>query len=300
MKNEIIKHAAGKSMLIKESNFEKTLALMRSVYKKAWVKQLKKGAAQGLRFVKNLPESISAFGKKESDLLLNTLAMYCGGQAMKSALYSPVLNLTEVLMNIGAKEAFNLKKSSPSVVFDRPDIFALDVVQQSNLFWVDKHWDGYTLVKFREILEDYFDEGMTRVELIERLGEDFAHFAEKGTAYWDLLADHCATKTREIGRVKAYINAGIEYVIVRAYKDDNTTDMCLAMDGKRIRVGRLQGQAEKYLEATKKMDAEKAKSLWIMGNNDLAERIRQSDRLPDGIGSPPYHFRCRTTTVADI
>ncbi len=109
--------------------------------------------------------------------------------------------------------------------------------------------------------------------------------------YFKGLADHIATKTKELGRISGYQRAGIKYVKVKAILDERTSIICRQMHGRIISVERLAEQKERILQA-RSIDELKAAQAWIPSFSG------KTSELPDGVAGPPYHYRCRTTTVA--
>ncbi|MCP5230700.1 MAG: hypothetical protein H6948_01165 [Zoogloeaceae bacterium] len=218
-----------------------------------------------------------------------------GGPALEAAMRGPVLRLSDAIFRVGADEIG--RATGVDIGFMRPDLDALDVIGEGNLYWVGDSWNSHVQDKMTRALDDYFRVGMTREQLAQRLAEDFAGASPMGTGYWEMLADHTATKTREMGRVTGYERAGIQYVQVRAHLDERTTAICRSMHGRVIPVARISQQRDDYMSAIKTRDQEAAKASWVMHHDaSHVAGIRTGD-LPDGTGSPPYHFRCRTITV---
>lgn len=276
-----------------KKSFDRLFNALHDAYTNAWDKQLQKAIADALDELREFsPAQIAAFGKSEAAKLMQTIELQAGGQAMQAALRNPTLNYSEALYGLGITEA------GISIAFGIPDLDSLKMIKNANMYWIGQHWDGYTQAQFQKVLQDYFKNGMTRDELAKRFAEEFAYFGEKGSKYWELLADHTATKTREMGRVTAYDRADIEAVKVVAHLDSRTTEICRSLHNKIISVKRMKKQRQDYLEACKNMDQEAAKKAWPMMNDTHAANIPESERAPDNIGMPPYHFRCRTITVA--
>lgn len=266
---------------------------MRDAYTRAWSDAMRSAIADGLDTLRDLGNG--AFTAADGDLILSTLKSRVGGEAMAAAVRGPVINLSGALGRLGAQEVG--AAAGIDITFMRPDLEALKLIQDSNLFWVENHWNAYTQQRFRAALTTYFRDGMTREQLAARFAEDFAGLTKKGQVYWELLADHTATKTRELGRLPGYEQAGAEFVQIRAHIDDNTTEKCRNLHGKIIPVSKMRTQRDRYLEAIGRRDAATAKEAWSMdpdpGRVDIA-----ADKLPENEASPPYHFRCRTITVA--
>lgn len=219
-----------------------------------------------------------------------------GPEAIAAAMREPVINLTDALFRTGAEEVG--KAAGVAIAFARPDLDALDVLKTGNLYWIGNSWNVRTQNTIAAILEDYFTEGMTREGLTQRFAEDFAGMTDRSRFYWEMLADHTATKTREIGRVSGYERAEITRVQVRAQMDQDTSEICRQMNGRVIDVSKMRAQADEYLDAVSRRDEPRAKAAWAMNGDDVDLSGVADEDLPDNIGSPPYHFRCRTITVA--
>lgn len=111
-------------------------------------------------------------------------------------------------------------------------------------------------------------------------------------AYFNGLADHSARKLREIGRVAGYERAGITHVKVKAILDQRTSKICRAMNGRIIPVATLAAQKERILNAKGKEELKRAQP-WLK-----EDQVTAAADLPENYGLPPYHYRCRTITVA--
>ncbi len=187
-------------------------------------------------------------------------------------------------IKIGAKEV------AVDIGFQTVDFDALEQIHTSNLFWVGQHWDSHISKIINSKLDALFTDGMTQPQLAKALAHGLADVVDKSSAYWHMLADHTATKTREMGRVTGYQRAGIQYVKVQAYLDDKTSAVCRELHGTIIPVTQLTQQRHRYLAATNNKDADAAKSAWKM--------FSTTTPVDHSAGSPPYHFNCRTITVA--
>ncbi len=156
------------------------------------------------------------------------------------------------------------------------------------------HWDAITRQKLSDAVARFFEEGQTYEKLAEWMQEAMAGVHEAGKAYWELAADTAATKTRELGRIAGYEQAGIEWVQVRARIDERTTPCCRSLHGRLIPLATIQRQRDQYLDAAGRGNLEAARSAWPMWDGSQAF----GKDLPANVGLPPYHSRCRTVTVA--
>lgn len=261
----------------------------------AWDTSMREGIAAALDRLRDLGPG--KFTKEDGEAVMNVLEASVGPEAIRAAMREPVVNLTDALFRTGAEEVG--KAAGVAIAFARPDLDALDVLKTGNLYWIGQSWNVRTQNAIAKILEDYFTEGMTREGLTQRFAEDFAGMTDKSRFYWEMLADHTATKTREIGRVSGYERAAIERVQVRAQIDEGTTEICRQMNGRIIEVTKMRTQATEYLDAVSKRDEPRAKAAWAMNGDDDVDLSEIADEdLDASIASPPYHFRCRTITVA--
>ena len=267
---------------------------LRDQYTRAWSTELQSAVAAALDTLRDLPAD--RFTAADGAIILSTMESRVGGQAMAAALRQPVITLTDALMQLGAKEVTD--SAGIDFAFMRPDPLAIDLSQRANLYWVGEHWDAHTHDAINRVLADYYGTGLTREQLARELAEALSGIAERSEYYWDLLADHTATRTREMGRVDGYERAGIEYVEVRAHLDDKTSDICRQMHGRLIPVASMRAQREAYLEAAAAGDKPAAKAAWTM-HPEIPAALPTDLKapLPVGTASPPYHFRCRTITV---
>ncbi len=267
---------------------------LRDAYTRAFDAQAQAALANALERVRMVPEG--ADSAEFEAVIMPALEKELGPDALQAVLRGPVLNLSEALFRVGVAEVG--KAVGVDILFGRPDLDALDIVGRANLYWVGNSWNTLVDGLFRGALQDYFDKGMTRAQLTERFAKDFAGLTERGITYYELLADHTATRTREMGRVTGYERAAIEYIQVRAHLDERTTQFCRHMHGRVIAVKRLSEQRAEYLNAVSTRNMEAAKNAWVMhGQADDFSRVKTSE-LPKGTANPPYHFRCRTITVA--
>jgi hypothetical protein len=270
---------------------------MRDAYTRAWSDQMREAIAAGLDVIREL--GADGLGADNAQAILKALESRVGPEAMAAVLRGPVLDLTDALVRLGAKEVGDA--AGVDIAFMRPDLDALALTQDANLFWVANSWNSHTDKLFRDALTDLFRDGMTREQLAARFAQDFAGLSERSIHYWTVVADHTATKTRELGRTSGYTLAGIEEVEVRAQMDEATTEICRAMHGRVISVRSLVDQRSEYLDAVSRRDVPAAKAAWDM-HPDPAHiaSLPPGAPLPAGLASPPYHFLCRTITVIHI
>ena len=294
LKRAILRRSARSAIIKDAAAFEKLYAELQQAMTRAWSEQMRKGIAHSLDRLRDL--GAGQFTRSDGQIILETLEQQVGRDAIKAALREPVINLSDPLYRLGNQEVS--QAVGVDTVFNKSDHDALNALQEANLHWVGESWDSNSRQLLERSLNDYFtNEGITREQLARRFAEDFAQISDQGTPYWTLLADHTATKTREIGRVSAYQRADIEYVQIRAHIDARTSEICRSLHGRVIPVSKLAAQRDAYLSATKNYDLARAKGSWAMLARGTDLNARTQD-LPANVASPPYHFRCRSITVA--
>ena len=294
LKRAILRRSARSAIIKDAAAFERLYAELQQAMTRAWSEQMRKGIAHSLDRLRDL--GAGQFTRSDGQIILETLEQQVGRDAIKAALREPVINLSDPLYRLGNQEVS--QAVGVDTVFNKSDHDALNALQEANLHWVGESWDSNSRQLLERSLNDYFtNEGITREQLARRFAEDFAQISDQGTPYWTLLADHTATKTREIGRVSAYQRADIEYVQIRAHIDARTSEICRSLHGRVIPVSKLAAQRDAYLSATKNYDLARAKGSWAMLARGTDLNARTQD-LPANVASPPYHFRCRSITVA--
>lgn len=260
----------------------------------AWDDAMQRGVGAALDRLTDLGPG--QFTAEDGAAIMRQLEQAVGPDAIRAAMQTPVVNLTDAAFRIGAEEVG--RATGAAIAFMRPDLDALDILKTGNLYWVGNSWNAHSQNAIARTLETYFRDGMTREGLAAQMAEDFAGVTERGRVYWEMLADHTATKTREMGRVTGYERAGIEQVQVRAHLDERTTKICRDMHGRIIPVSRMRAQRDAYLDAASRRDEAAMRASWAMHGQSADFSERPTSELTPDTASPPYHFRCRTITVA--
>lgn len=236
------------------------------------------------------------FSGEDEARILAAIEAEIGNEAMRRALEGPVVTLPEAIYQAEAMAAAR-QAAGIDYAFGVKDEAALDLVRRFDLHWIGRHWDAGTRAAVTGAVAEFFENGWTYETLADRLREAFDGIEERGMAYWQLTADTIATKTRELGRVAGYEQAGVRYLEVRAHIDERTTPICRSLHGRLIRLETVTRQRDRYLEAIGRGHMEAAKAAWPMFDASMAFS-GGTKVLPENVGLPPYHFRCRTVTVA--
>lgn len=229
-------------------------------------------------------EEIEAAGTAAAALAA-VRALDLGQLALANLPQTELAELNELIYRVGAEAV------APRFSLGLPDRRALDLIGQQNLFWLGEHYNEAVAGDLEPLLRQAFEEGWSRVRLAEALGAKFKDLRVDEQAYYSDLADHTVRKLRELGRIAGYERAGIEYVKVKAILDRRTSLICRCLHGRLIAVKRLVEQRQAILTAAGK-DELKAAQAWITDFHG------PTDELPQGVAGPPYHYKCRTITVA--
>ncbi|MFS4437866.1 hypothetical protein ACMA5I_06610 [Paracoccaceae bacterium GXU_MW_L88] len=292
---DAVKRRLIRSVVIKDAKaYERLYKELQKGMTNAWSKAMREGIANALDRLRDLGPG--KFTAEDGAAIMRVLETSVGEEAIRAAMREPVVSVSDALFRTGAEEVG--QATGVAIAFMRPDLDALDILKQGNLYWVGNSWNTHTQDLFAAALDDYFTKGMTREDLTRRFAEDFASLSDRGQRYWELLADHTATKTREMGRVTGYERAGIEQVQVRAQLDEKTTPICRHMHGRIIAVKDMRAQRDTYLDAIGRRDEPTAKAAWAMHGAGTDFSNTPTSKIGKGTASPPYHFRCRTITVA--
>ena len=284
-------------LLLKQSNpYQGLLAQLERAYIEAWETQAQRAVATAIDHLREVGME-GRFTADDAQMVMTAFETALGQDAMISPLYTQTLLLSEVLYRLGVEEV--ARATGLQVQLQPSDLDILDVIGSGNSFWLGGHWDSYTKRMLERQLSPLFDQTLTRQQVAERIEEAMPGVIDRGEAYWRLVTDNMATRTRESGRVTGYERTGIFALRIKAVIDDRTSDICRALNGRVIMLDSVVAHRNEYVEALRVRDREAAKAAWPMLDElHAADVERYPDNLaPPGIGSPPYHFYCRTRLV---
>ncbi len=277
-------------------NLQGTINTLKAALSKAWDRQ----ARAFLLDLLTEAELIGADGvPSEGELArIHEKAESYLGVGLAEAARQPVILAQSAAYRIG-KRAVGTDFS-----FTRKDINALDILRDDMLFWVGKSYDRQFSGWMQDRVREYFNEGLSRVQLTERIAEQMNVIDPNVKDYIALLADHNTTRVAEMGHVSGYEEAGIEYAEIIAVMDARTSPICRHLNGRIIPMSAMSAQRDRLLAASKSRSiaaAKKAQPMLSATNGiglDVLNTTKTGQIIEQGIGFPPYHFRCRTTTVA--
>ena len=186
--------------------------------------------------------------------------------------------------------AAGMKEAKPDAPLAAPDRRALDLLGWQNYFWLGEHFNDDVQQGFNTLLHQALTDGWRRSRLAEELQRHFAALRLAERDYWEGLAQHTVSKLREMGRIAGYEKAGVKAVKVKAIMDPRTSTICRCMNGRIIPLSVLIAQRERILNASGQDELKRAQP-WL-------KHLGAAEELPEVFGLPPYHYQCRTVTVA--
>jgi hypothetical protein len=191
---------------------------------------------------------------------------------------------TKDIDEIYSSVALATSVGTTKVVFDKIDTKAIKAMR-NGFFWASDKYNSDTQNLLKDMIEEAFNGNIPRADLSAVLKESFQRIIDKDENYFKLVADNIISQSQNISRVNQALKYDVEYFKVRARIDIKTSDFCRAINGKIISAKHLKKQLSNILEANNiddKKDAAPWQSKPIFG------------LLPENIGLPPYHGRCRT------
>jgi SPP1 gp7 family putative phage head morphogenesis protein len=210
------------------------------------------------------------------------------------------------------------------------------VVRANALFVRDEY--GRRVESFgaqaRRIVARGLKQGLGRDDIAEDLAEAAdAALITRARPYWDVVAASFIGEGRSLSQISSYAEAGIDRYVLLAVLDEHTTDTCRFLDGKVLQTVDAVRTFDR-LDASEDPLVIKRERPWVRekigddgkrhlvvdrdGDVSLLAVVERSglgardDRgaysralsgrelAPAGIGFPPFHGFCRTTTVPDV
>lgn len=220
--------------------------------------------------------------------------------------------------------------------FNAVDERAIRFIRRSTALFVRDEL-GRRVDAMTERARDVVARGLERGLGRDDIAEELAATAEgalltRGRPYWEVVAASFIGEGRSLSQISAYAEAGIERYVLSAILDEHTTDTCRFLDGKVLQTVDALRTFDRLERATEPMaikdvrpwvrerlgeDGKKTLSVDRGGESTLLGVVERSgvgarddrgaysralssrDLAPAGIGFPPFHGLCRTTTFAD-
>lgn len=195
------------------------------------------------------------------------------------------------------------------------DANSLRALQQNNLYWIRGNYSRNVRTGIEAGTKEALNQGLGRKALAERLKQTMGRRFAATAGHWETIAAASLNRTRNVSQVRTYELARITRMEIVAVLDRRTTPICVDMNG---RVFEVETASRVVTEMTTAANPDDIKALmpWLNWDQDNghAFAVIRGERvdLPSGRSDadnaaiaavaplPPYHGRCRTTTVADV
>lgn len=276
------------SLLLKvfsPARWKKLTAKLERLLQETWTEQQEKAIEAALATLENADEK---FTSEDLEVLLATLEEHLG-RRLSELLGEDVATIQRTAYEVSFKD-LNMK-----LEFGTKDARVLRWLEQDALYWIETYYERELRDQLLTVMKDVVVSGESRMHAGKRLQAELGRTVKKTTAYWEGLANHITTRTREFANVSGYVQAKIEYFEVRAVLDNRTSDICRYMHGRIFKVSDARTQREKIMRAETPEEIKRV-APWVR-----AEKIQRWPTLKlveEGVILPPYHWQCRTATVS--
>ncbi len=257
---------------------------------KKWDKEQKAAINETISMLIQGKDNIS---DEEMEIAVNTLEAKLGSSIFESFRKDletiSLESYTKGHADIGIQFEFN--------TVDKKALYWL-TQKDAKQFWIGDSYNTWINKFLNEMSVEVMKQGMGRVDAGKYfesiLGEGF----NRKRYYWEMLAEHVVTRSREFGKVSAYEKAGITEVKIVAVIDHRTSAICRFLNGKVIEVNKLVKQRDNLMNA-KSVKGIKKLAPWYTDKQVSVFEGKNPDKIPSSVGLPPYHARCRTRTVVN-
>ena len=229
---------------------------------------------------------------KENAKKVNAILQQALGQDLAAVLEKNVNDLSEKLFKSGISDVARSLKLKLS--FDVVDSQAAKILGEHTMFWILNYYSDHLNKEMDEILKQYFIDGKLIGEVASDFATKFLDKSDRGFAYFEGLAEHTTYRVNELGKINGFEKAGIEFYEIKAIIDDRTSEVCRQMDGVIFPVSEAIKFRNTVLNLKSKEDIKKF-APWRPASEILDFK---KNGFPTGMALPPYHWRCRTITIA--
>jgi SPP1 gp7 family putative phage head morphogenesis protein len=208
---------------------------------------------------------------------------------------------------------------------------ARHIVNAQGLFVRDEY--GRRLDTFgreaRQVVASGLERGLGRVDIAGELeAAARAELIDRAAFYWEVVASAFIGQGRSFAQVSSYAEAGIQRYRIEAVLDERTTHICRYLHGKTFAVADALQKFEQVERLENPEDIKQALP-WVRERRDgdrllltaagaaIADVTRSAMGIRDdvgefrprlaeaqlgdaGVGFPPFHGMCRSTTLAVV
>jgi SPP1 gp7 family putative phage head morphogenesis protein len=244
-------------------------------------------------------------GKMSESDFMNYFDEYLGSGLAKY-LTKPLYKWSESVIKLGISET--PKPPSVKLSYNIVDKNIAELMNNQNIFFIGEYYNHANGNVTLKDIENVFAQSLSRGETADKILSFIEDDQIKWKSYMDGFVEHAASRLRNVGNITGYEKAGIKYAEVFAILDDRTTDICREMNGRLIPVDYMTEIKEEFLSIdTKGRSVEDVKNdlkelvpFWTNKDTNIIKGHSTNDILNayPGLTLPPYHWRCRTETVA--
>lgn len=285
--------------------FDRMMLEYYRVLNNAWRKEIKEAARTAIGLLSEMPKA-ERVDRSKVDMLLTAINQNLGDDFMM-AVSSETKAYVERSLRLGIQDVKTSAKARISIgLWGIKDQALSAQVQKQNLFWIGQHFGADISDDFRETMTKAIEQGYTKEMLADALKEAFSDLGEKGSVYWQGLAEHTALRIREFGRLSGYEKAGAKGYRLVNPMDSRTSEICYALVSQNLvypldvalevrdNLMAIDVNAEGLEEAREQI---KALAPWVKES----QIERDQDGNPTGVSGahtpfPPFHWKCRTQT----
>lgn len=228
------------------------------------------------------------------------------GVDLANELEKPIFEWTKSVYMFGLGEVSN--QVDVKLSFTLTDKKAVDIMSKHNIFFIGEYYDHNNGNVMKNEIAQMFAEAVRTDQMAEKIESLLELDKKLSTNYFEGFVEHATSRIRNVSNIAGYEKAGIEYAEVVAIMDDLTSDICLEMNGRlipvrqmiKIRDDILSIQTDDRSVQEIKNELKEIVPFW---KDKDTEEIKGKDTieildLHPGLALPPYHWRCRTQTIA--
>lgn len=298
MKN-LLPKAQVKIMLQKANSFltsEELIDQMQKALNTVWEKEARAAIVDSLILVRQA----ETLGSTELKIIESNLSLKLGVPVGVLAIQETAEMSTGAFLD-GARKV----TQKPEFLFNTDNLDALSAVERHKFMFSSDHYDAHLAKATKDALRPFFAGQSSSRDVAFKIRNSMSDVLLKSDEYWQTFAEQSIIQTRSIGQVAGYQRERIQVVRVKAVIDDRTSDICLKLNGTIISVKTLDNQIANWQKAVDKGDKQGTKDAWPWWSDKQAQKLTSQAKINKAVkagkvGSPPYHGRCRTTTVVEF
>jgi hypothetical protein len=164
------------------------------------------------------------------------------------------------------------------------------------MYWVGNAWDKQLGADIAKIIQqEVIEKGLGRKDAARVLEQIIGQqFPEKSRGYWEIVASAGVVRARNFGSIESYVQASATTYLILEVGDARTCDTCNYMNGKEFTVSHATAMRDSFL-AAESPEAAKAAHPWVSFGDVKGKSA--GELVGVGVMLPPFHGRCRGTTV---